>query len=66
MRCPKCKERILHKAGDTTRLRVEGLITFDANGVCRAKCYWCKSIVEVPVKIVEGIPIVSERFYLKK
>ena len=64
MRCPHCKNKLLQKSGSKTRLRTEGVHEFDEAGVCRAKCFWCKNFVEIPIQIREGTPVVSETFLL--
>lgn len=66
MRCPnpKCKGKLLQKVGSSTRVRIEHPITFDAAGLCRAKCYWCKQLVEVPLQIQEGTDLAGETFVL--
>lgn len=68
MRCPnpKCKGKLLQKVGSETRVRIEHPITFDEGGVCKAKCYWCKQLVEVPLQIREGTMLPSEKFVLGK
>lgn len=66
MRCPSCKNKLLQKAGSHTRLRTEGVHEWDQDGVCRAKCYWCKALVEVPIQIQDGTDVPSERFVLGK
>jgi len=63
MRCPKCKNHVLQKSGRRTRLRTTGQVIFEDN-VCKAKCYWCKEEIEIPLEIREGTPIVSEQFIL--
>lgn len=66
MRCPnpKCKGKLLQKVGSSTRVRIEHPITFDAAGLCKAKCYWCKQMVEVPLQIKEGVDLPGEKFVL--
>lgn len=66
MRCPSCKNKVLQKSGDTTRLRTHGPLEFTDNGVCKTKCYWCKSELELPVQIQEGVAVPEERFVLSK
>ena len=62
MRCPKCKNRLLQKSGKQTRLRIEGPVVFDGNGVCHTKCYWCGALVEVPLELAKSVQVASERF----
>ena len=63
MRCPECDNSIFQKVGDKTRLRVTGRIIFDEKG-CVAQCYWCKAFVKIPLEIMDGTPVVAERFFL--
>ena len=65
MRCPNCKNKVLQKSGATTKLRTHGPLTFTEEGLCKTKCHWCKSEVEIPVQITEGTPITEERFYVR-
>lgn len=51
MRCPHCKNRILQKAGDETRLRIRGALKFDEDGNAHAQCHWCKNDIVVPVML---------------
>ena len=51
VRCPQCKNRIVQKSAEGTRVRAEGAITFDPSGVCRAKCFFCKSEVVLPLEL---------------
>jgi len=63
MRCSNCKNHILQRSGKRVRIRTHGPIVFE-DGVCKAKCYWCKAPVELPLEIKEGTPIASETFVL--
>lgn len=64
MRCPQCKNKILQKAGDAIRVRTQGPITFQ-DGLCKSKCYWCKSDIALPLEIQPDTQIPSERFVLR-
>jgi len=64
VRCPHCHNKLLQKSGRSTKLRTHGPILFREDGTATAKCYWCKSLVEVPVNIREGTPVAEERFLL--
>jgi len=66
MRCPNCKNRLLQKSGDTTRLRARGPLLFKSDGTCNTQCYWCKSDVTVPVSIEPDVRVDGERFFLRK
>lgn len=66
MRCPSCKNKLLQKSGSRTRLRTEGVHEWDDDGTCRAKCYWCKAMVEVPIQIRDGVEVPAESFILRK
>lgn len=63
MRCPICHNHVLQKSGKTTRLRIKGQVTFE-NGLCKARCYWCQSVIEIPLEIREGTAIKQEQFVL--
>jgi hypothetical protein len=47
-------------------LRTEGIHEWDEAGVCTAKCFWCKSMVEIPVQIMDGTQVEDEKFILRK
>jgi len=66
MRCPHCRNKVLQKSGAVTRLRTHGALTFSDSGMCKAKCYWCRNEVEIPVQIQEGAPITEERFFVAR
>ena len=51
MRCPHCKNRVLQKSGEETRLRIRGALKFDEDGNAHAQCHWCKSDIVVPVQL---------------
>src|SRR4030042_939728 len=51
LRCRQCKNHLLQKSGGRTRVRTQGPLVFDADGVCRTKCYWCGAPVAVPIEI---------------
>ena len=65
MRCPHCKNKVIQKTGDITRIRAGGPVEFDANGTCRTKCHWCKQEIELPLQITENVAIPAERFILQ-
>lgn len=65
MRCPHCKNRLLQKSGSRTRVRTQGPLVFDQDGVCRAQCFWCGEAVEIPLELRKGVSVDSERFLLK-
>lgn len=64
MRCPHCKNRVLQKSGIRTRVRIKGPIIFE-DDLCKAKCYWCKETIELPLDMQKGVELVNERFLLK-
>lgn len=66
MKCPQCRNHVLQKSGSRTRLRIQGPVVFDENGLCHALCYWCKSEVLLPLSIQKGTPIDEERFVLTR
>jgi hypothetical protein len=63
MRCPQCKNRIIHKAGGRTRVRIHGPLEFDENGVCHSQCHWCRTPVELPLTL-GPVELVDERFVI--
>jgi len=65
MRCKQCKNKVLQKSGDMTRVRTHGPVIFQ-DGLCKSKCYWCKSEVVLPLQIEDGTEIPAERFVLRK
>lgn len=65
MRCANCDNHVLQKSGSRVRLRTQGPIEFDG-AHCRAKCYWCGTMVELPLQIQEGVPISREQFLLSR
>jgi hypothetical protein len=66
VRCPQCRNKVLQKSGSRAKLRVDGPVVFTDEGTCLAKCYWCKTEVEVPIQIREGTELDAERFVLQK
>ena len=68
MKC-SCGGSILQKAADgSARLRIEGPVTFTADGLAKAKCFWCKKPVDVPVtlqKSAEPSPPQSPRLIVR-
>lgn len=66
MRCPNCNNRVLQKSGNDTRVRTEGPITFDASGTARAKCYWCKSMVELPIEMKKSVEVHEPGLVIRK
>jgi hypothetical protein len=65
MRCPKCKNHVLQKSGRRTRLRTKGQIVFE-DGICASQCYWCGSVIEIPLEIVDGTSVIQEKFILRQ
>jgi len=64
MRCPHCKNKLVQKSGDTTRIRartVEGPLIIKADGF-HGQCFWCKADVIIPMQL--SCEIEAERFYL--
>ena len=65
MRCPHCDNKVLQKSGSSTRLRTHGPIEFGDDGIVKAKCYWCKQLVEVPIELTKAV-LENERFVIRK
>lgn len=55
IRCPECKNHLLQKSGGTEQLRVQGALTFTAQGL-KAQCYWCKESVTLSLGLREIRP----------
>lgn len=66
MRCPQCKNKLLHKSGESVLLRTKGPLVFGQDGRCRTKCYHCKSEVSVPVRVQDGAVVPTEVFVMRK
>lgn len=64
MRCPHCKNRVLQKSGKVTRVRSQGPVTFTQDGVCRARCYWCKGEIDLPIRLEDSAEVIEEMFIL--
>ena len=64
MRCPSCKNKVIQKTGDVTRIRAGGPIEFMANGECHTKCHWCKGDIQIRVQLKEDVVIPTERFVI--
>lgn len=66
MRCPSCKNKILQKVGDESRLRITGSLRFLPDGSAQSKCHWCKADVTVPVVLdYPEDDIQTERFVVR-
>lgn len=65
MRCPSCRNKLLQKSGDRTRLRLDGPIEVFEDGRTRARCHWCKSEVILNMKFEMAEPVREERFFIK-
>lgn len=54
MRCPNCKNKLLHKNKETgeLRIRITGYIAVDSeDGLVKAQCHHCKAEVKVPLEL---------------
>jgi hypothetical protein len=51
---------VVQKSGEQTRLRVNGPLTIDNQGVCRGRCYWCKTELVLPLVLIGGQPVAEE------
>ena len=47
-------------------MRIDGPVVFREDGLCEARCKWCKSLLYIPVTLGAGEPILAERFVLRK
>jgi hypothetical protein len=61
MKCPKCKNALLQKSDQGTRVRTKGPIVFDNDGSCTAQCYWCGDPVTIPLELRKT----HEKFVIK-
>lgn len=50
-RCPNCDNKVVQKSGSETKLRIAHPVYFNADGRCIARCHWCKSELELPVRL---------------
>lgn len=63
MRCPHCKNHLIQKSGDATKVRVQGPLQFGGNSVCKGRCYWCKQEVEIPLELKKAEEAVDEESF---
>lgn len=52
IRCPHCKGALVQKSESGARMRVDGPLHVDARGQAHSRCYWCKSEVALPLRLV--------------
>lgn len=52
-RCPQCKNAVLQKSEQGTRVRIRGPVVFVGDR-CLAQCYWCRSSIELPMSLEKG------------
>ena len=64
MRCAQCNNRLIQGSGSTVKIRIEGPLIFTGE-TAKAKCYWCKTEVELPLKIDAAAQVPKDRFVLK-
>lgn len=65
MRCPQCGNHVVQRSGEQVRLRVNGPLTIDLQGVCRGRCYWCKTEVQLPLQLCEDQPVEVEQLTVR-
>lgn len=54
VRCPNCKNKLLHKSKETgeMRVRITGVMLVDKDdGLLKAQCHHCKAEVKVPLEL---------------
>jgi len=51
IRCPHCKNKLLHKSNGQLVVRSTGPIRVDEAGACMAKCHFCKGDVSLPLEL---------------
>lgn len=65
MRCPQCNNKVLQKSDDgSVRLRVKGQLTFTADGLCKAQCFWCSTEVAVEAQLTKSLEPKAQRFVI--
>lgn len=65
MRCPNCRNKVLQKSGNRTRVRIKGAVTFEGD-LCKAQCYWCGGTVTLPLELSKGTQVEREQFILPR
>jgi len=63
MKCPHCNGKIFQKSEDSIKLRTQILIFEDE--LCKAKCRYCKELIELPIALTEEITV-PDRIILRK
>ena len=63
-RCPKCKNKVIQKVGEVTRIRAGGPVEIDAAGRCTTLCHWCRAPIEIPLQLKQDVAIPAERYVL--
>lgn len=64
VRCPHCKNKLLHKSEEGLRVRITGVILVREDGFVKAQCHFCKGAVDVPLELNRGA--VKPRLLLQK
>ena len=64
MRCPSCKNRLLHKADEGIRVRIGGVMIVGDDGFLTAQCHFCKAKVRVPLELNRAAT--TPRFVMSK
>lgn len=65
MKCT-CGGSLVQKSIDGYRIRSDGPITVSGDGLVKAKCFWCKKEVTLPLELKKAALVPQERFILKK
>jgi hypothetical protein len=66
LRCPQCRNRIVQKASDGVHIRSQGAIVFTPDGKCIAKCFFCKTLVELPMELQKAVlPELEQKFVIE-
>jgi len=65
VRCPHCKNKVIQRVGDTTRIRAGGSVEFTPDG-CKTRCHWCKGEITLPLALQPDVDVPSERYLLSK
>lgn len=54
LRCPNCKNKLLHKSSGKMLVRSAGPILVGEDGLCKAKCHFCKHEVSLPLELTKS------------
>jgi uncharacterized protein YodC (DUF2158 family) len=64
VRCPHCKNKVIQKVGDVTRIRTGGPVEIAADGRCTTLCHWCRAPIEIPLQVKQDTLVPAERYVI--